>query len=57
MGKTDSLGNKPICLNCRYCPCEWLMEQVKEHECPSMAFSGACEKWEERLRQEYPSVL
>jgi len=50
MGKTDSLGNKPICLNCRYCPCEWLMEQVKEHECPSMAFSGACEKWEERPR-------
>lgn len=43
----DSKGNKAICLSCEFFPCEWIMEQVRLYEAPSIVWAGACEQWQE----------
>lgn len=46
--KRDRLGNKPICLSCKFFEgCDFLLQAVKEHEAPIIASMGACNKWED----------
>ena len=51
--KRDSLGNKPICLTCKYCEaCGFLFDAIEETGTATVAWTGACEYW-----QEWPKVV